>query len=63
MIVFKPSFLQGYTTIVLDCSQEMHNIGYAWRGLKEQLGEQMEDQIRRMTFLKSKKVCLPIFSL
>ncbi|KAF5895641.1 nucleolar RNA helicase 2 isoform X2, partial [Clarias magur] len=51
----------GFTTLVLNCSQEMHNIGYAWRGLKEQLGEEIDDQIRRMTFLKSKKgVCFDV---
>lgn len=49
-------FLQGFTTLVLNCSQEMHNIGFAWRGLKEQLGEEIDDQIRRMTFLKGRKV-------
>ncbi|KAF4071502.1 hypothetical protein AMELA_G00274100 [Ameiurus melas] len=51
----------GYTTLVLNCSQEMHNIGFAWRGLKEQLGEEIDDKIKRMTFLKSKKgVCFDI---
>uniref|UniRef100_A0AAR2LGH5 RNA helicase n=1 Tax=Pygocentrus nattereri TaxID=42514 RepID=A0AAR2LGH5_PYGNA len=44
----------GCTTLVLNCSQEMHNIGYAWRGIKEQLGEEMDDQIKRMTFLKGR---------
>ncbi|XP_053475086.1 nucleolar RNA helicase 2 isoform X1 [Ictalurus furcatus] len=51
----------GYTTLVLNCSQEMHNIGFAWRGLKEQLGEEIDDKIKRMTFLKSKKgVCFDV---
>ncbi|XP_058240975.1 nucleolar RNA helicase 2 isoform X2 [Hemibagrus wyckioides] len=51
----------GFTTLVLSCSQDMHNIGYAWRGLKEQLGEEIDDQIKRMTFLKSKKgVCFDV---
>lgn len=36
----------------------MNNIGYAWRGLKDQLGEGIDDQIRRMTFLKGKMVRL-----
>uniref|UniRef100_A0A3Q3WZE1 RNA helicase n=1 Tax=Mola mola TaxID=94237 RepID=A0A3Q3WZE1_MOLML len=47
----------GYTTLQLVCSQEMHNLGYAWRTVKEQLGEQMENHIHRMTFLKGKTVC------
>lgn len=58
-MIYKPLFLifsQGYITLVLNCSLEMHNISYAWRGLKEQLGEGIDDQIKRMTFLRSKKV-------
>uniref|UniRef100_A0A4W6G0Q1 RNA helicase n=1 Tax=Lates calcarifer TaxID=8187 RepID=A0A4W6G0Q1_LATCA len=47
----------GYTTMQLVCSQEMHNLGYAWRTIKEQLGEQFENHIHRMTFLKGKTVC------
>lgn len=39
------------------CSQEMHSIGYAWKTIKEQLGEEMENHINRMTFLKGKTVC------
>uniref|UniRef100_A0A9J8B2Y3 RNA helicase n=1 Tax=Cyprinus carpio carpio TaxID=630221 RepID=A0A9J8B2Y3_CYPCA len=46
----------GFTTMIMSCSQEMHNIGYAWRGLKEQLGEEVDQHIQRMTFLKGKKV-------
>uniref|UniRef100_A0A673GTQ6 RNA helicase n=1 Tax=Sinocyclocheilus rhinocerous TaxID=307959 RepID=A0A673GTQ6_9TELE len=46
----------GFTTMMMSCSQEMHNIGYAWRGLKEQLGEEVDEHIKRMTFLKGKKV-------
>lgn len=49
-------FSQGFTTMILNCSQEMHNIGYAWRGLKEQLGEGIDEHIKRMTFLKGKMV-------
>uniref|UniRef100_A0A671Q396 RNA helicase n=1 Tax=Sinocyclocheilus anshuiensis TaxID=1608454 RepID=A0A671Q396_9TELE len=48
----------GFTTMMMSCSQEMHNIGYAWRGLKEQLGEEVDEHIKRMTFLKGKKVRL-----
>ncbi|XP_040892451.1 nucleolar RNA helicase 2 [Toxotes jaculatrix] len=51
----------GYTTMQLVCSQEMHNLGYAWRTIKEQLGEQIENQIHRMTFLKGRTgVCFDV---
>lgn len=51
----------GYTTMQLVCSQEMHNLGYAWRSIKEQLGEEMENLIQRMTFLKGKTgVCFDV---
>uniref|UniRef100_A0A4W6G1A5 RNA helicase n=1 Tax=Lates calcarifer TaxID=8187 RepID=A0A4W6G1A5_LATCA len=51
----------GYTTMQLVCSQEMHNLGYAWRTIKEQLGEQFENHIHRMTFLKGKTgVCFDV---
>ncbi|CAK6979882.1 nucleolar RNA helicase 2 [Scomber scombrus] len=51
----------GYTTVQLVCSQELNNLGYAWRTIKEQLGEEMENQIHRMTFLKGKTgVCFDV---
>ncbi|KAG7482648.1 nucleolar RNA helicase 2 [Solea senegalensis] len=51
----------GYTTIQLVCSQEMHNMGYAWKTVKEQLGEEYDNLIQRMTFLKGKKgVCFDV---
>ncbi|XP_056134580.1 nucleolar RNA helicase 2 [Lampris incognitus] len=51
----------GYSTIQLVCSQEMHNMGYAWRTIKEQLGEEIENHIHRMTFLKGKTgVCFDV---
>ncbi|XP_051507105.1 nucleolar RNA helicase 2 isoform X1 [Myxocyprinus asiaticus] len=51
----------GFTTLILNCSQEMHSMGYAWHGLKEQLGEQVEDHIKHMNFLKGKKgVCFDV---
>uniref|UniRef100_A0A673JB27 RNA helicase n=1 Tax=Sinocyclocheilus rhinocerous TaxID=307959 RepID=A0A673JB27_9TELE len=46
----------GFSTMILNCSQEMHNIGFAWRGLKEQLGEGIDEHIKRMTFLKGRTV-------
>uniref|UniRef100_A0A3Q3JE35 RNA helicase n=1 Tax=Monopterus albus TaxID=43700 RepID=A0A3Q3JE35_MONAL len=51
----------GYTTMQLVCSQEMHNLGYAWRTIKEHLGEQIENHIHRMTFLKDRTgVCFDV---
>lgn len=50
------SFFQGYTTMQLTCSQEMHNLGYAWKSINEQLGNEFESHIYRMTFLKSRTV-------
>uniref|UniRef100_A0AAX7TP54 RNA helicase n=1 Tax=Astatotilapia calliptera TaxID=8154 RepID=A0AAX7TP54_ASTCA len=48
----------GFSTMQLVCSQEMHNLGYAWRTIKEQLGEEIENHIHRMTFLKGRTVCI-----
>ncbi|XP_019954368.2 nucleolar RNA helicase 2 [Paralichthys olivaceus] len=51
----------GYATMQLVCSQEMHNLGYAWRSIKEQLGEDFENHVHRMTFLKGKTgVCFDV---
>uniref|UniRef100_A0A7M4EFE5 RNA helicase n=1 Tax=Crocodylus porosus TaxID=8502 RepID=A0A7M4EFE5_CROPO len=51
----------GYVTMTLKCSIEMHNIGYAWRGLKEQLGEEIDNKVFRMRFLKGKTgVCFDV---
>ncbi|XP_014035677.1 nucleolar RNA helicase 2 isoform X3 [Salmo salar] len=51
----------GYTTMTMNCSQELQNIGCAWRGLKEQLGEEIDNMIRGMTFLKGKMgVCFDV---
>ncbi|XP_032377143.1 nucleolar RNA helicase 2 [Etheostoma spectabile] len=51
----------GYTTVQMVCSQEMHNLGYAWKSIKEQLGEEFENHIQRMTFLKGKTgVCFDV---
>ncbi|XP_037603007.1 nucleolar RNA helicase 2 [Sebastes umbrosus] len=51
----------GFTTVQLVCSQEMHNLGYAWRSIKEQLGEEFETHVHRMTFLKGKTgVCFDV---
>ncbi|XP_048715116.2 nucleolar RNA helicase 2 isoform X2 [Caretta caretta] len=51
----------GYVTMTLQCSVEMHSIGYAWRGLKEQLGDEIDNKITRMRFLKGKMgVCFDV---
>ncbi|XP_068442532.1 nucleolar RNA helicase 2 [Clinocottus analis] len=51
----------GFTTVQLVCSQEMHNLGYAWKSIKEQLGEEFENHIQRMTFIKGKMgVCFDV---
>ncbi|XP_067996274.1 nucleolar RNA helicase 2-like isoform X2 [Melanerpes formicivorus] len=51
----------GFVTMVLKCSIEMHTMGYAWRGLKEQLGEEVDGKISSMRFLKGKMgVCFDI---
>uniref|UniRef100_A0A452IS43 Nucleolar RNA helicase 2 n=1 Tax=Gopherus agassizii TaxID=38772 RepID=A0A452IS43_9SAUR len=51
----------GYVTMTLQCSVEMHNMGYAWRALKEQLGDEIDNKIPRMHFLKGKMgVCFDV---
>ncbi|KAK6481940.1 nucleolar RNA helicase 2-like isoform X1 [Huso huso] len=51
----------GYVTMTCTCSVEMHNIGYAWKALKEQLGEEVDQKVQRMNFLKGKTgVCFDV---
>ncbi|XP_074780446.1 nucleolar RNA helicase 2-like [Athene noctua] len=51
----------GFVTMVLKCSVEIHTMSYAWRGLKEQLGEEADGKISAMRFLKGKMgVCFDI---
>ncbi|KAM6416023.1 nucleolar RNA helicase 2-like [Rhynochetos jubatus] len=51
----------GFVTMVLQCSIEMRSMSYAWRGLKEQLGEEVDAKISAMRFLKGKTgVCFDI---
>lgn len=45
--------------MVLKCSIEMHTMSYAWRGLKEQLGEEVDSKVSSMRFLKGKMVRWP----
>ncbi|KAM4852227.1 nucleolar RNA helicase 2 [Thomomys bottae] len=51
----------GFVTIILKCSIEMPNISYAWKELKEQLGENIDSKIKGMVFLKGKLgVCFDV---
>ncbi|XP_053926848.1 nucleolar RNA helicase 2 [Cuculus canorus] len=51
----------GFVTMVLKCSIEMRSMSYAWRGLKEQLGEEVDNKVSGMRFLKGKMgVCFDI---
>ncbi|CAH6789759.1 nucleolar RNA helicase 2 [Phodopus roborovskii] len=51
----------GFVTMILRCSIEMHNISYAWKELKEQLGEGIDAKVRGMVFLKGKLgVCFDV---
>ncbi|KFM02534.1 Nucleolar RNA helicase 2, partial [Aptenodytes forsteri] len=51
----------GFVTMVLKCSIEMRTMSYAWRGLKEQLGEEVDAKVSAMRFLKGKTgVCFDI---
>ncbi|KAM6105850.1 LOW QUALITY PROTEIN: nucleolar RNA helicase 2-like [Pterocles gutturalis] len=51
----------GFVTMVLKCSIEMRSMSYAWRGLKEQLGEEVDGKVSAMRFLKGKMgVCFDI---
>ena len=47
--------------MLLWCSIEMPNISYAWKELKEQLGEDIDSKVKGMVFLKGKQgVCFDI---
>ncbi|GAB1295177.1 Nucleolar RNA helicase 2 [Apodemus speciosus] len=51
----------GFVTMVLRCSIEMPNISYAWKELKEQLGESIDAKVKGMVFLKGKQgVCFDV---
>lgn len=51
----------GFVTMILRCSIEMPNISYAWKELKEQLGEDIDSKVKGMVFLKGKQgVCFDI---
>lgn len=51
----------GFVTMILRCSIEMPNISYAWKELKEQLGESIDAKVKGMVFLKGKLgVCFDV---
>ncbi|XP_076981198.1 nucleolar RNA helicase 2 [Tamandua tetradactyla] len=51
----------GFVTLILQCSIEMPNISYAWKELKEQLGEDIDSKVKGMVFLKGKLgVCFDV---
>ncbi|XP_008830862.1 nucleolar RNA helicase 2 [Nannospalax galili] len=53
----------GFVTMILQCSIEMPNISYAWKELKEQLGESIDSKVKGMVFLKGKLgVCFDVRS-
>ena len=45
----------GFVTVILWCSTEMPNISYAWKELKEQLGEDIDSKVKGSVFLKGKQ--------
>lgn len=51
----------GFVTMILRCSIEMPSISYAWKELKEQLGEDIDSKVKGMVFLKGKLgVCFDV---
>nr|XP_039328883.1 nucleolar RNA helicase 2-like [Saimiri boliviensis boliviensis] len=51
----------GFVTMILRCSIEMPDISYAWKELKEQLGEEIDSKVKGMVFLKGKLgVCFDV---
>ncbi|KAE8590893.1 hypothetical protein XENTR_v10018244 [Xenopus tropicalis] len=46
----------GYVTITLKSSVQIHNLSYAWRSIKEQLGEDIDSKIHRMCLLKDPNI-------
>ncbi|XP_038600031.1 nucleolar RNA helicase 2-like [Tachyglossus aculeatus] len=51
----------GYVTMTLQCSMELHTISYAWRSLKEQLGEDIDDKVNHICLLKGRMgVCFDV---
>ncbi|XP_054062540.1 nucleolar RNA helicase 2-like [Rissa tridactyla] len=51
----------GFVTMILRCSEEINNMSYAWRRLRELLGDDVDRKVNRMCFLKGKMgVCFDV---
>ncbi|XP_071419203.1 nucleolar RNA helicase 2-like [Pithys albifrons albifrons] len=51
----------GFVTMILRCSEEINNMSYAWRRLREVLGDDVDRKVNRMCFLKGKMgVCFDV---
>uniref|UniRef100_A0A8C9EJ27 RNA helicase n=1 Tax=Pavo cristatus TaxID=9049 RepID=A0A8C9EJ27_PAVCR len=51
----------GFVTMVLRCSEEINNMSYVWRRLREQLGGDVDRKVNRMCFIKGRMgVCFDI---
>ncbi|XP_052533982.1 nucleolar RNA helicase 2-like [Tympanuchus pallidicinctus] len=51
----------GFVTMVLRCSEEINNMSYVWRKLREQLGGDVDRKVNRMCFIKGRMgVCFDI---
>ena len=48
----------GFVTMILHCSNEMPNISYAWKELKEQLGEDTDAEVKGNGLSQRKAGCL-----
>ncbi|XP_065602355.1 nucleolar RNA helicase 2-like [Cyrtonyx montezumae] len=51
----------GFVTMILRCSEEINNMSYVWRRLREQLGGDVDRKVNRMCFIKGRMgVCFDI---
>ncbi|KAI1231631.1 hypothetical protein IHE44_0007708, partial [Lamprotornis superbus] len=51
----------GFVTMILRCSEEINNMSYAWRRLREALGDDIDRKVNRMCFIKGKMgVCFDV---
>ena len=53
----------GFVTMILWCSIEMPNISYAWKELKEQLGEDIDSKVKGMVLKESRVFAIPTASV
>uniref|UniRef100_A0A7M4EH67 RNA helicase n=1 Tax=Crocodylus porosus TaxID=8502 RepID=A0A7M4EH67_CROPO len=44
----------GFVTMILQSSEEINNISYVWRGLREQLGIDIDRKVHRLCFIKGR---------